>query len=469
MPSILPATKIVCTIGPSSASPEVVAKLVAAGMSVARLNFSHGSHDEHAAVVARVRRESARQGRFVAILQDLQGPKIRLGVFPAGRVVIEAGASFTLTTENVPGDASGASVSHKGLPGDVRAGDEIRVNDGLVRLRVRKVDGRRVECTVVEGGEIGSRKGVNLPGRDVSLPSLTRKDADDLAFGLSLGVDYVALSFVRTAADVAGVKKRIKAAGKDTPVVAKIEKAQAIANLASILSVSDGILVARGDLGVETELSDLPMLQKRMLREASRAGVIAITATQMLESMVHNPIPTRAEVSDVANAVLDGTDAVMLSGETASGDYPVEAVETMRRVALSAEAERVPVAVDLTESLGIPGVVADAACRAAVKSCARAIVAFTRSGLTARIVSKFRPATPIVAFTAFEASARRMALFKGVDPFVLPETETMRADRVVDLAIAFMRARGLVRRGERLVFVYGSVGGHCDKMRVVQV
>ncbi|HEY5995671.1 MAG TPA: pyruvate kinase [Candidatus Deferrimicrobiaceae bacterium] len=465
----LPATKIVCTIGPSSASPGTIASLVSSGMSIARLNFSHGTHEDHAKAVARIRREAHRQNRFVAILQDLQGPKIRLGTFAAGKVTLVDGAPFTLTTDAVSGDASIASVSHKGFPSDVRAGDEVRINDGLVRLKVRSVSGRRVACTVLEGGEIGDRKGINLPGRDVSLPSMTRKDAADLAFGLALGVDYVALSFVRTASDVAGIKKRIRAAGKDTPVIAKLEKAQAVANLRSILDAADGILVARGDLGVETELSDLPLLQKRILREASRAGVVAITATQMLESMIHNPRPTRAEVSDVANAVLDGTDAVMLSGETASGDYPVEAAATMRKVALSAETERPASPADPTESLGIPGVVADAACRAAVKAGAARIVVFTRSGLTARIVSKFRPTTPVVAFTAYEASARRMALYRGVDPFVLPETETMRADRVVERAVVFLLEKRLAARGDRLLFVYGSVGGHCDKMRVVQI
>ncbi len=469
MTNPLPATKIVCTLGPSSSSSAMIASLIEAGMSVARLNFSHGSHEDHAKVVTRVRHEAHRQNRFVAVLQDLQGPKIRLGTFTPGRVILETGASFTLTTDPVAGNASIASVSHKGLPGDVRTGDEIRINDGLVRLRVRSVSGKQVACTVLAGGEIGDRKGVNLPGRHVSMPSLTRKDALDLAFGIALDVDYVALSFVRTASDVAGLKKKIRAAGKDIPVIAKLEKAQAVDNLASILSVADGILVARGDLGVETEITDLPMLQKRILREASLAGVVAITATQMLESMTHNPMPTRAEVSDVANAVLDGTDAVMLSGETASGEYPVEAVATMRKVAFSAEGQRVVFPYDLTESLGIPGVVAEAACRAAVKSCASRIVAFTRSGLTARVVSKFRPATPVAAFTAFESSACRMALYKGVEPFVLPETETMRADRVVELAVKFLRGRKMASPGDRLVFVYGSVGGHCDKMRVVQV
>jgi pyruvate kinase len=464
-----PATRIVCTIGPSSRRPATIAALVAAGMSVARLNFSHGTHEEHARAAAAVRREARRAGRFVAVLQDLQGPKIRLGTFAGGKAALERGARFTLTTEPVSGNAAVASVSHRGLPGDVRPGDEIRINDGLVRLKVRSVKGSRVACTVLEGGEIGDRKGINLPGRDVSLPSMTRKDAADLAFGLSIGVDFVALSFVRTAADVLGLKRRIRAAGADTPVIAKLEKAQAVANLPSILAAADGILVARGDLGVETELSDLPLLQKRILREASKAGVVAITATQMLESMTHNPMPTRAEVSDVANAVLDGSDAVMLSGETASGEYPVEAVAVMRRVALSAEAGERGGAPGLPGSLGIPGVVADAACRAAAQAGASRIVAFTRSGLTARILSKFRPEKPVAAFTAFEASARRMALFRGVEPFVLPETETARADRMVELAVSFLRSRGMAARGDRLVFVYGSVGGHCDKMRVLQI
>lgn len=463
----LPATKIVCTIGPATADRRVLSALIRAGMSAARLNFSHGTHAWHAEVIARIREEAASQGRHVAILQDLQGPKIRLGTFNGGKAVLARGSSFALTTKSVTGDTTTASIDYPGFPGDVAPGDAVLLSDGLVRLVVEEVKGRTVLCRVAVGGEVADRKGVNLPGREISLPSVTEKDRKDLAFGLSRGVDFVALSFVRRPEDVRDLKRRIRLAGKDTPVIAKLEKAQALRHLGEILKESDGVIVARGDLGVETAIEEVPGLQKRILREAALAGVTAVTATQMLESMTRSRVPTRAEASDVANAVLDGSDAVMLSGETAVGDYPVETVRTMRKILSAAERERAVPAPDLRTPYGIPGVVADAACRAAASLQAKAIVVFSRSGQSARILSKFRPGAPILAFTPKEASARRMALYRGVTPDLAKRSAS--PGRMVGRALKEIRARGFVEGGGNLVVVYGSASGHCDQMRVVRL
>jgi pyruvate kinase len=463
----LPATKIVCTIGPASAERRILSDLVREGMSVARLNFSHGTHAWHGGVIGRIREEAASRGKHVAVMQDLQGPKVRLGIFTGGKAVLVRGSSFTLTTERLEGDASAASVDYKGFPGDVAPGDAVLLADGLVRLVVREVRGRNVLCRVAEGGEVGDRKGVNIPGKEVSLPSLTRKDLRDLSFGLSRGVDFVALSFVRRAEDVRELKRRIRRAGKNTSVIAKLEKSQALQYLGEILEEADGVIVARGDLGVETAIEEVPVLQKRILREASRAGVVAITATQMLESMTRNRVPTRAEASDVANAVLDGSDAVMLSAETSVGANPVEAVRTMRKILSAIESERLSPVPDLGVSYGVPGVVADAASRAATSLGAKAIVVFTRSGNSARILSKFLPETPIIAFTPKRSSARRMALYRGVEPGVVKKSTS--SERMVEGALREMREAGQVSRGDRLVIVYGSPTGHCDQMRVVSL
>jgi pyruvate kinase len=463
----LPASKIVCTIGPASAERSVLSALIREGMSVARLNFSHGTHAWHGEVITRIREEAVSLGRHIGILQDLQGPKIRLGSFAGGKAVLVRGSSFTLTTERLEGDESVASVDFKGFPGDVAPGDAVLLVDGLVRLVVRKVRGRNVLCQVVEGGEVGNRKGVNIPGREVSLPSLTRKDLRDLAFGLSRGVDFIAISFVRRAEDVRELKRRIRRTGKDTPVIAKLEKAQALPHLGEILEEADGVMVARGDLGVETAIEEVPVLQKRILREASHAGVVAITATQMLESMTRNPVPTRAEASDVTNAVLDGSDAVMLSAETSLGAYPVKTVKTMRKILSAIEGDQPFTAPDIRASYGVPGVVADAACRAAASLGANAIVVFSRSGYSARILSKFLPEAPIIAFTPRRSSARRMSLYRGVYPNVTERSSS--SERMVRNALKDIRALEIVSRGENLIFVYGSPSGHCDQMRVIRL
>ncbi len=461
----LPATKIVCTIGPASESPSVIAGMIRHGMSVARFNFSHGAHEAHARSIGAVRAEARRQGRHVAILQDLQGPKIRLGRFREGRVVLERGADFTLTTGHVCGDGSVCGVDYDGLPKDVRPGDRILLRDGAVRLSVRSVSGRNVRCRVEQGGEVGDRQGVNLPDGKVSLPSMTRKDRDDLAFGLSLGVDYVALSFVRSAEDVRGLVRAIRAAGKSVPVVAKLEKPQALSNLDGILEAADSVMVARGDLGVETSLEDVPHLQRRIITAALTAGVTVITATQMLESMAGSPVPTRAEVSDVAHAVWEGTDAVMLSGETSVGKFPVKAVDTMRKVVESAERAMPPAPEELWRPYGTAGAVADAACRAAAALPARAVAVFTRSGRTAAILAASRPPVPVVAFTPLPETAARMALYRGVEPMLLAEEaeEMAMARKAVKVLRSFRR----IAAGDHLVLVHGSKDAPCDRLRIV--
>ena len=460
----LPATKIVCTIGPASASPQVLSDLMRRGMSVARLNFSHGSHEEHERLIRAVRAEAARLGRHVAILQDLQGPKIRLGRFRGGRAVLPRGAEFTLTTEPVTGDASIGAVDYPGLPGDVRPGDDILLCDGIVRLRVLSVGRRRVKCRVTQGGAVADRRGVNLPGREVSLPSLTRKDREDLEFGLAHGVDFAALSFVRTADDVRGLVRKIRASGREVPVIAKLEKRQALAHLDEILSVSDGVIVARGDLGVETSPEEVPHFQRRIIGSARRAGVTVITATQMLESMTKSPVPTRAEVSDVAHAVWEGTDAVMLSGETSIGAFPARAVETMRKVVDSAEREGL--LYEGSRHPGLAGAMAVAACRAAEDLPARAIVVFTRSGRTAKILSSYHPPVPVVAFTAYPETAARMSLYRGVEPvFLTGEAST---PGTIERAVRGLRRRRRVSPGDPLVVVHGTKEAPCDQMRIVR-
>ncbi|MBE0602429.1 MAG: pyruvate kinase [Deltaproteobacteria bacterium] len=461
----LPATKIVCTIGPASESPSVIAELIRHGMSVARFNFSHGTHEWHARVIDAVRAEARRQGRHVAILQDLQGPKIRLGCFKGGKVVLQRGSDFTLTTGHVTGDESICGVDYAGLPADVRPGDRILLRDGAVRLAVRSVSGRNVRCRVVQGGAVGDRQGVNLPDGKVSLPSMTRKDRKDLAFGLGLGVDYVALSFVRSAEDVRKLVRAIRAAGKKVPVIAKLEKPQALENLDGILAAADSVMVARGDLGVETSLEEVPYLQRKIITAALAAGVTVITATQMLESMVGSPVPTRAEVSDVAHAVWDGTDAVMLSGETSVGKFPVKAVETMRKVVESAEPSMPPAPEELWRPYGTAGAVADAACRAAVALPAKAVVVFTRSGRSAAILAASRPSVPVVAFTPAPETAARMALYRGVEPMLLAE-ET-EAKNMAGKAVRILRRLRRVAAGDPLVLVHGSKNAPCDQLRII--
>ncbi|MCF8061902.1 MAG: pyruvate kinase [Deltaproteobacteria bacterium] len=461
-------TKIICTIGPASESPEVLRSLVVNGMSVARLNFSHGEWEGHLRKIQSIREISEELGRPVAVLQDLAGPKIRVGTVPEPGIRLEAGELFVLTGEPVAGSRTRVSVSYAGLPGEVHAGDRILLADGLMELVVRETDGPDIRTEVVTGGVLTSRKGINLPSGSVRLPSFTEKDREDLIFGLEHGVDFVALSFVRSGDDIHRVKEIIRGRGMDTPVIAKIEKHEALNELDGIIEAADGIMVARGDLGVEIPLEQVPGLQKTMIRRANQAGKPVITATQMLRSMVDSPRPTRAEAADVANAVLDGTDAVMLSEETASGNHPVEALRFMVRITVSAE-EAFPHDryLGLTPGPGVSESVAHAACVLADHLGAAAVVAPTSSGRTAAHVSRFRPKQPVIAVSPNIASVRRSMLYWGCEPV---HTGPPRQDEdVVELAVRAALAKGRVNAGDLLVVTAGHpfwVPGSTNMIRV---
>jgi pyruvate kinase len=451
-------TKIVCTIGPASESPETIERLIVAGMDVARLNFSHGTHERHAEAIAAIRDLSARRGRPVAVLQDLGGLKIRVGEIADGPVTLEPGATFTLTARPVPGDAQAVSITYAGLPRDVRAGDTLLLSDGDLELRVVGTTDVDVTCEVVIGGQLLPHKGINLPTRSVAGESFTDRDRRDLAFGLRHEIDFVALSFVRSAADVRAAAEFMEARGRRVPMIAKIEKHEAVAALDEILDVVDGVMVARGDLGVEIPLARVPRVQKSVIERANRAGKPVITATHMLRSMVHNPRPTRAEVADVANAVLDGTDAVMLSEETAIGRDPVEAVATMRRIAEEAETSFPYEAALRRYTPGTPSeAVARAACLLAEDLDAAAIVTLTESGSTARLAAKYRPRCPILAATRHAETCRRLALIWGVVPILTePAPDT---DRWLEGARAAARAAGHLPPGARIVITAGFPPG----------
>ena len=461
--------KIVCTLGPASSSLPQLQALVAAGMDVARLNLSHGTHDDHAAVYARVRQAADASGRGVGILADLQGPKIRLGSFTAGPVMLEAGQRFVITTADVPGDAHRASTTYSGLPGDCSPGDRILVDDGKVSLEVVEVIGTDVVTTVVEAGPVSDHKGLNLPGVAVSVPALSGKDVDDLRWALRTGCDLVALSFVRSAADVLDVHRIMDEEGVRLPVLAKIEKPQAVEEIAAIVDAFDGIMVARGDLGVELPLEFVPLVQKRAIRLCRDAGKPVIVATQMLDSMISASRPTRAEASDVANAVLDGADALMLSGETSVGVNPPHVVETMARIIRHVENEALgtlpPVTLDPRRST------ARAVTRAAVEVGsavgATNLVAFTETGLSAKLIARHRSGIPLLAFTPNPRVRSQLALVWGVETFLVP-TVAHTDDMVVIVDRALLDI-GRSSVGERVVIVAGvppGVPGTTNGMRV---
>jgi pyruvate kinase len=457
-------SKIVCTLGPASDRPRVLAGMIRAGLDVARINFSHGLPEEHRARVAAVRREARRAGRNVAILQDLQGPKLRLGRFSEGRVELVAGDRVVLATApGVVGSPRLIPVPLPTLGRTSRVGDPVLLDDGRVRLRVTRRRGRDVEAEVEIGGVISDRKGVSLPGSTGSIAALTPKDRRDAAFGRELGVDLVAMSFVRTARDVEIARRHITAG---TPLIAKMEKPEAIENLEAIVRAADGVMVARGDLGVELPLEQVPGIQKRLVRQANLLGKTCIVATEMLESMIQSPRPTRAEVSDVANAVLDGADAVMLSAETAVGHDPIAAVATMARIVEEAEHTQ-PMRLRPTLDPGLghrsthgrPGVtdvspgIAAAAVEAARSVGAKVIVAYTESGYTARLVAAFRPEMPILALTPNETVVHRLALVWGVEAYRVPRVRS--TDAVMNRARAAVRRHGLAAPGERMAIVAG--------------
>ncbi|MBL8784639.1 MAG: pyruvate kinase [Deltaproteobacteria bacterium] len=454
--------KIVCTLGPSTSTEAAIDALVAAGMDCARLNFSHGTHEAHARAAGMVRAASARAGRPLAILADLCGPKIRVGRFPNGPIELVEGAAFVLHMNDRPGDVGGVGVSYLLLASDVHPGDALLLDDGLIELTVERVvphaDGDQIHTVVKVGGTLSDKKGINVPGRALSAPALTEKDRQDLAFAVDeLGVDFVALSFVRTAQDVEDAKRL----AKGTPVIAKIEKPDAIANLAAILDAADGAMVARGDLGVEAGAEKVPLLQKRIIKEVNERRKLVITATQMLDSMIRNPSPTRAEAADVANAVLDGTDALMLSGETASGKHPTLAVQMMDKIIREVESDTQSRHQSVRDITGIgtgeEWAFADAAARAAAIMAQAlplsAIVVFTRDGRTANLIAEYRPRAPIIALTPERRIANRLALEWGVAPRL--EVPPEHLHEAIRVATGTLLRERLCKVGDEIALVLG--------------
>jgi pyruvate kinase len=439
-------TKIVATIGPASATEEALRALLQAGMDVARLNFSHGTPEEHRETIRRLRRLAEELHIPVGILQDLMGPKVRIGAFAEGRTIeLHAGAPFTLTTRGILGNPEAVSVSYARLPEAVAPGNRLLLADGSIELLVREVEGSEIRCTVVTGGTLSARKGVNVPSGLPSLPILGEKDLEDLRFGLEHGVDYVGLSFVRTAEDVRAAKRELTRLGGDTPVIAKIETRSALEHLDEILAEADAVMVARGDLSIETAFTRVPIVQKVVIAEANRQAKPAITATQMLYSMVESPTPTRAEVADVANAIVDGSDAVMLSEETAVGRHPVRAVQTMAAIAAETDRAGLRRAGEAIDAAGPPRseheAVVEAACRLAARLDVEVIATITRDGETARLAAKYRPRPSILAVTPQLATFRRLALVRGVVPVLLPTNEEA-PETMVAAARAVARERG---------------------------
>ena len=458
-PDLMRRTKIVATIGPATDSPQRLRELIEAGATTFRLNFSHGDHSEHAARIATIRQVSAEMGVHVGILQDLQGPKIRLGRFADGPITLAKGEDFILTSRDVACTREIATVTYDRLADEVTAGSRILLDDGRVEMRVHAVDGAQqtLHCSVTVGGVLSNNKGVNFPDVQLSIRALTDKDRSDLAFGLAQGVDWVALSFVRNPSDMEEIRDLIAGHGHSTPVVAKIEKFEAIDQIDDILPLCDGVMVARGDLGVEMPAEEVPLLQKELIRKCNSLGIAAITATQMLDSMVSCPRPTRAEVSDVANAILDGTDAVMLSNESAVGDFPVEAVATMATVARRIERDYPRRVLDSHMSSTIPNAICQAVSSVARQLNAAAILPLTKGGATARNVSKFRPSTPILAITSEEQVARQLQLVWGVNPLLVEQQNS--STGTFSLAMRMAREKGYLEDGDLVVQTAGTLAG----------
>ena len=463
--------KIICTIGPSCNSEAALRELMRAGMDVARLNFSHGSPQDHVRRIETLRNVAAEEGRTICIMQDLQGPKIRTGALKDHQAVtLQAGGVVIITTREIVGSADLISTTFKNLPGEVRSGSRVLLSDGRIELRVKAVHGEDIECEIVNGGTLAENQGINLPGAALSIPALTEKDRKDLEFGLEHGVDAVALSFVRSASDVREVKDIIAAHKQDVPVIAKLEKPQALDQLEAILEVSDGVMVARGDLGVEMPPEKVPVIQKYVIRRAAEWRKPVIIATQMLESMIENPRPTRAEASDVANAIFDGTDAVMLSGETASGKYPREAVCMMAKIVVEAENNMA----DFTQprrrreqrGLSISETICESVAHAAEDLHMAAIAVFTETGNTARMISKYRPQSQIYAFSHVPAVCNRMNLLWGVQP--VRRDHALHAEEMLSTAEQELLRSGRLSPGDILGVVAGTqmASGSTNFMRL---
>ena len=466
-------TKIICTIGPASQKPEIIRELIAEGMDVARLNFSHGSYEEQTNKFRMVRDAAKEMGKSVAILQDTKGPEIRLRDFENGKEELVAGQTFTLTTEEMKGTKERVSISYKDLPKDVKEGMAILIDDGLIELKVEEVTETDIVCTVLNGGFVSNKKGVNVPGAELSMPFISDVDREDILFGIKMGFDFLACSFVRSKEDILEVRKILDENGAKTKVIAKIENMQGIRNLLEILEVSDGIMVARGDMGVEIPLEEVPVIQKKMIKKAIATGKQVITATQMLESMTKNPRPTRAETTDVANAIYDGTTAIMLSGETASGQYPVEAVETMTKIA-----QRTELDIDYINrfqrqemhGVDVTNAISHATCTTAMDLKAAAIITVTMSGFTAEMIARYKPNCPIIACSVDERVCRQVNMLWGVRPLLIDKKET--AEELFKEGVRKAEEAGYVKKGDIVVITAGvplGISGKTNMIRVVEV
>jgi len=467
-------TKIICTLGPSSQSEEKLRELMLAGMNVARFNFSHGTHEEQKVKFANVLKVSGELQLPVATLLDTKGPEIRLRDIEGGRTELTAGQTFTLTTEEILGNNERVSITYKNLVNDISEGTHILIDDGLIEMQAEKIDGTEIVCSVINGGPISNHKGVNVPGAVLSMPYISEADRSDILFGIEMGFDFIACSFARTKADILQVREILDEHGSKMKIIAKIENMQGIENLEEILSVSDGIMVARGDMGVEIPMEDVPVLQKRMIKMAETQGKHVITATQMLESMIKNPRPTRAETTDIANAIYDGTTAIMLSGESAAGAYPVEAVKTMARIAERTEKDidykgrlkkrELPEDVDTTTAISY------AACSTAMELKAKAIISVTMSGFTGEMVSRYKTECPVLGCSVNPRVCRQLNLSWGITPILMQKEET--EEELFEEAIRVCKKAGYIQAGDRVVLTAGvplGVSGRTNMIRVIEV
>ena len=465
-------TKIVCTIGPASRNYKMIKDLIKNGMNVARLNFSHGTHEEHQQAIENIRKASLKTGKVVAILQDLGGPKIRIGKIRKESVFLKEGASFILTNRNIVGDEQAVSVSISSFSHKVKKGDAIFLSDGALELKVKEIKVADVICRIMRGGKLSSHKGINIPNLSMNISSLTDKDSQDILFGIKNKVDFIGLSFIRSAEDIIKVRKILrKNKAEEISLIAKIEKKEAVGNLKEIIEFSDGIMIARGDLGVEIPLEDVPLVQKNIIKKCNYAGKPVITATQMLMSMMNNPRPSRAEVADVANAILDGTDALMLSEETAVGEYPLEAVSIMNKIAQKIEKgidhEKVLNERSLSVTPNTADVISHATCQVAINIKAKAIITFTFSGSTARMVSRYRPPVPIIAVSTKESIVKKLILNWGV--FSLQSNELSSTDDMINRSRQLALKTGLVKSGDKIVVTAGipfKISGTTNLLKV---
>ncbi len=465
-------TKIICTLGPAVDSEDMLRKLMLGGMNVARMNFSHGTHEEHKKRIDTFKKIREELGLPLPLLLDTKGPKIRIGNFKDGEITLKQGDSFTLVNDDIIGDSSRVSVDYKALYKDVKKGGRVLINDGLVELEIKDIKGRDIYCTVLNGDVISNHKGVNVPDAKIHLPALTEKDIDDIKFGIENEVDFIAASFVRKASDIVEIKKVLeKFGGRDIKVIAKIENREGIQNIDEILKVSDGIMVARGDMGVEIPVEEVPIVQKRLIEKCFRNGKPVITATQMLDSMIRNPRPTRAEASDVANAIYDGTSAIMLSGETASGKYPIESIEVMAKIAEKAENSmnywKRFSSMQYDMAANVTNAISHATCTTAQDLNASSIITVTHSGHTARMISRFRPACPIIATTIYPRVQRQLSLSWGVLPFLVKEAST--TDEMFDMGVEKALESGLVKNGELVIITAGIPVGISGTTNILKV